>query len=87
MDFVSGRYCGLCPVVDVMTQLFSGPRVPEHRCHTREETTLVESLSWQVLVGDAAHACYNYAGQGTNLALEDGLILENILVQELDVSG
>lgn len=43
--------------------------------------------TWQVLIGDAAHACYNYAGQGTNLALEDGLILEEILVRELEVSG
>jgi 2-polyprenyl-6-methoxyphenol hydroxylase-like FAD-dependent oxidoreductase len=64
-----------------------GPRVPEHCRHTQEGTNRAELLPWQVLIGDAAHACYNYAGQGTNLALEDGLILENILVQELDVSG
>jgi hypothetical protein len=39
----------------------------------------------QVLLGDAAHAVFNYIGQGTNLAMEDGLILENILAEETEV--
>jgi hypothetical protein len=38
-----------------------------------------------VLLGDAAHAVFNYIGQGTNLAMEDGLILENILAEEREV--
>ncbi|GAQ79579.1 putative kynurenine 3-monooxygenase [Klebsormidium nitens] len=39
-----------------------------------------------VLLGDAAHACFNYIGQGTNLAMEDGLVLEEILQKEIEAA-